>query len=67
MWDNMENFWRSIMAQDQFVVTPSNYTKQLEEDYRNSSETVTYNELEDARHKCVKWLTDNKDHFSLNK
>ena len=53
-----------IMAQDTFVVTPSNYTKQLEVDYRNQKETVTFAQLERARSKCSRWLTANKDHFS---
>ena len=52
------------MSQDRFVVTPSNYTKQLEVDYRNQGETVSFDELEEARERCTAWLTDNKDNFS---
>ena len=53
-----------IMATETFVVTPHNYTKQLEVDYRNQKETVTFAQLEKARNKCSKWLTINKDYFS---
>ena len=53
-----------IMATETFVVTPANYTRQLEVDYRNQKETVTFAQLEKARGKCSRWLTANKEHFA---
>jgi len=53
------------MSQEEFVITPGCYDRQLDCDYRFSSETVTYDHLEDAREKCMEWIQLNKDHFSL--
>ena len=52
------------MATETFVVTPANYTRQLEVDYRNQKETVTFAQLEKARSKCSRWLSANKDFFA---
>lgn len=52
------------MATETFVVTPANYTRQLEVDYRNQKETVTFAQLEKARSKCSRWLSANKDYFA---
>ena len=60
----LTDFWRTVMSQDHFVVTPTNYTRQLEVDFRGKSGTVTFNELEEARHRCTKWINANKDHLS---
>ena len=53
-----------IMATEKFVVTPANYTRQLEVDYRNRKETVTFAQLEKARNKCSRWLSVNREHFA---
>ena len=42
-----------------------NYTKQLEVNYRNQSETVTFGELEEARERCMMWIAANKDNFAI--
>lgn len=65
MWDNMENYWRIVMSNEEFEVTPGCYDRQLDSTYRASQETVTYGLLEEARAKCMKWIIENKDHFSL--
>ena len=52
------------MATEKFVVTPANYTRQLEVDYRNQKETVTIAQLEKARNKCSRWLSVNREHFA---
>ena len=58
------DYWRMIMATEKFVVTPANYTRQLEVDYRNQKETVTFAQLEKARNKCSRWLSVNREHFA---
>lgn len=52
------------MSQEKFEVTPSNFTRQMDVDYRSEKETVTFAELESARNKCKKWIADNKDHLT---
>ena len=52
------------MSLDQFVVTPSSYTRQLEVDYRGRSGPVAFGDLEDARDRCTKWIAANRDNFS---
>jgi hypothetical protein len=65
MWDNTENYWRMIMAEDQFVITPSNYNRQLEVDFRQRPIAVDFAQLTSAREKCLKWINQNREHFTL--
>ncbi len=53
------------MSKDDFEITPGCYDRQLDSTYRYSQETVTFGLLEEARGKCMKWIIQNKDHFSL--
>ena len=59
------DYWRMVMSTDDFVITPGCYDRQLDCDYRFSTETVTYDHLEDAREKCMDWILLNKEHFTL--
>jgi len=54
-----------VMSKEEFIITPGCYDRQLDCDYRFSNETVTYDQLEDAREKCMDWILLNKEHFSL--
>jgi hypothetical protein len=54
-----------IMSQDGFVITPGCYDRQLDPEYRFARETVTFAQLEEARWKCLKWIHQNKEHFTL--
>lgn len=53
------------MSNEEFEVTPGCYDRQLDSNYRFSQETVTFAHLEEARAKCLKWIHQNKEHFSL--
>lgn len=53
------------MSHEDFEVTPGCYDRQLDSNYRYAQETVSYGLLEEARNKCLKWIAQNKDHFSL--
>ena len=44
------------MSKEEFIITPGCYDRQLDCDYRFSNETVTYDQLEDAREKCMDWI-----------
>ena len=59
------DYWRMVMSKEEFIITPGCYDRQLDCDYRFSNETVTYDQLEDAREKCMDWILLNKEHFSL--
>ena len=53
------------MSADDFEITPGCYDRQLDSTYRYSSESVTFALLEEARSKCLKWMNQNKDNFTL--
>ena len=61
----VSDYWRMVMSKDDFEITPGCYDRQLDSTYRYSTETVTFALLEEARAKCMRWIHQNKDHFSL--
>ena len=59
------DYWRMIMAEDQFVITPANYNRQLDVEFRQKTVSVDYSQLTDARTKCLEWIEANREYFSL--
>ena len=54
-----------IMAPGRFVVTPGNYNRQYECEFRQCSEKIDFNQLEKTRRKVKKWFRENSQHFTL--
>ncbi len=69
MWDNMEGHWRMVMAPPDepggFVVTPENYNRHFEQEFRQTRERVSYAEVEANRRRVRKWLADPSANFAL--
>jgi hypothetical protein len=64
MWDNTENYWRMIMAEEQFVITPANYNRQQEVEFRQRPVIVEFAQLMSAREKCLTWMNQNEEYFT---
>lgn len=53
------------MAEDQFVITPANYNRQLEVEFRQKPVSTDYSQLTNAKTKCLQWISANREYFTL--
>jgi hypothetical protein len=54
-----------IMAEEEFVITPASYNRQLEVEFRQRPITVEFAQLMGAREKCLSWINQNEEYFTL--
>ena len=54
-----------IMAEEQFVITPANYNRQLDVEFRQRPIIVNFAQMTEAREKCLQWIAQNREYFSL--
>ena len=59
------DYWRMIMSEDHFVITPGNYNRQLEVEFRHKTIPVDYTQITNAKTKCLNWIAANRDYFTL--
>jgi len=52
-----------IMAEENFVITPSNYNRQQEYDFRQKKIPVDYTQLTNAKTKCLQWIRNNREYM----
>ena len=53
------------MAEEHFVITPANYNRQLEVEFRQKPIIVDFAQLTNAREKCLEWIKQNREYFTL--
>ena len=64
MFDNMSGFWRMQCADEDFKITPKNYSLYLDPQQREKDLKITWNTYVSAKEKCIKWLYDYSEHFN---
>jgi len=64
MFDNMSGFWRMQCAEDDFRITPKNYSLYLDPQQREKDLKISWNTYVAAKEKCMKWLYDYNEHFN---
>ncbi|XP_071744916.1 uncharacterized protein [Lepeophtheirus salmonis] len=64
-WDNLSGFWRMVLSENKMIITPMNYSRQLDHEFRQKKEIVTIQEYETAREKCSEWIDKYSDFFTV--
>ena len=61
----LSGFWRMQCSGDSFKISPADYSLYLDPVERERSLMISWKTYTDAKEKCLKWLQDYQDHFSV--